>query len=352
MTPGGRGQQVPRIAHEGMRERPLAARTGNGGAGNGLFVYGPGSGPGVTLPAHQPVLLDAALEALAIVPDGAYCDATYGRGGHAQPILARLGERGRLLVIDKDPHAVAAAREQVGADPRCRVWRGSFAALGQAAVEAGMVDGLNGILMDLGVSSPQLDEAARGFSFARSGPLDMRMDPDAGPSAAEWLASASEKDIAGVLWRYGEERFSRRIARAIVAARRERPLTTTAELSDLIAAAVPTREAGKHPATRSFQAIRIHLNRELDELEAGLEAAARLLVGGGRLAVISFHSLEDRIVKRFIRANSQVAGSRRRPAATGAARLRKIAGPLRPSAAEIERNPRARSAVLRVAERR
>lgn len=346
-TPGGRGQQVPRIAHEGKRERPLAARTGNGGAGKGLFVYSR-----VSSAVHQPVLLDAALEALAIEPDGAYCDATYGRGGHAQAMLARLGERGRLLVIDKDPQAVAAAREQMGSDPRCRVWRGSFAALEQAAAEAGIVDGLNGILMDLGVSSPQLDDAARGFSFARLGPLDMRMDPDAGPSAAQWLAGASEKEIADVLWRYGEERFSRRIARAVVAARRNRPLETTAELAELIAHAVPTREAGKDPATRSFQAIRIHLNRELDDLESGLEAAARLLVSGGRLAVISFHSLEDRIVKRFIRANSQTAGSRRRPAATGTARLRKIAGPLRPSAAEIERNPRARSAVLRVAERR
>ena len=295
------------------------------------------------------------MEGLRVVQDGTYLDGTFGRGGHARGVLQRLGGGGRLLLMDKDPEAIAVAEREFGADARVAIRRGSFGDLGLwDAAQAG----LDGVLLDLGVSSPQLDVAERGFSFGKDGPLDMRMDPDAGESAAQWLARADEREIADVLWTYGEERMSRRIARAIVARRAERPLQRTAELAELIASVVPrTRHAGSgkeiHPATRSFQAIRIHVNRELDDLERGLDAAHATLKPGGRLAVISFHSLEDRIVKRFITAQAKAPpGNRRLPEATAfVPTLRMVGDATRARADELAGNPRARSAVLRVAER-
>ena len=303
---------------------------------------------------HRPVLLEEVLEALAVVPDGRYIDATFGRGGHAAGILDALGKNGVLLAIDQDPEAVSAARERFGDVPGFLVRRGNFADMATIAGEAGLGGGVHGILMDVGVSSPQLDDPARGFSFLRDGPLDMRMDPDSGPSAADWLAAVTERELAAVIRRLGEERFARRIAAAVVAARAAEPIETTGRLADIVADAVPRREPGRHPATRTFQAIRIHVNRELERLEAGLTAAVGLLAPGGRLAVISFHSLEDRIVKRFIRRESEVAEPWRgmpdvppefRP------RLKARGRAVRPSEAEIAANPRARSAVLRSAER-
>ncbi|HSN71515.1 MAG TPA: 16S rRNA (cytosine(1402)-N(4))-methyltransferase RsmH, partial [Steroidobacteraceae bacterium] len=256
--------------------------------------------------------------------------------------------------IDRDPAAVAAARERFGGESRLTVALGTFGRIAEFAAASGMDQGVMGVLFDLGVSSPQLDAAERGFSFTQDGPLDMRMDPSAGPSAADWLARVSERELARVLREYGEERFARRIARAIVAARRLQPITRTLQLADLVARAVPTREAGKHPATRTFQAIRIEVNRELEELQVALEQSVALLAGGGRLCVISFHSLEDGIVKRFMQRESQGdpvwAGLPEIPD-HARARLRRVGRATRPGAAEVERNPRARSAVLRVAER-
>lgn len=301
---------------------------------------------------HIPVMLEEALEGLAVRPDGRYLDGTFGRGGHARAILDRLGAHGRLLVMDRDPAAIAVARRDFAGDARVAIRHGSFADL--AAWEA-TADGLDGVLLDLGVSSPQLDEAARGFSFMADAPLDMRMDPGSGESAADFLARADEREIADVLWRYGEERMSRRIARAIVAQRAKAPIRRTGELADLVVRAVGRREPGKHPATRSFQALRIHVNGELDALEEGLQAALARLKPGGRLVVISFHSLEDRVVKQFIRAESGVRAQTRRglpPAAPAAAPRLVAVGKARfPSTAEQAANPRARSAVLRVAER-
>ncbi|GAP67161.1 S-adenosyl-methyltransferase MraW [Mizugakiibacter sediminis] len=301
---------------------------------------------------HIPVMLEEALEGLAVRPDGRYLDGTFGRGGHARAILDRLGAHGRLLVMDRDPAAIAAARRDFAGDARVAIRHGSFADM--AAWEA-TAEGLDGVLLDLGVSSPQLDEAARGFSFMADAPLDMRMDPGSGESAADFLARADERAIADVLWRYGEERMSRRIARAIVAQRAKAPIRRTGELADLVARAVGRREPGKHPATRSFQALRIHVNGELDALTEGLQAALARLKPGGRLVVISFHSLEDRVVKQFIRAESGMRAQTRRglpPAAPAAApRLRAVGKARFPSAAELAANPRARSAVLRVAER-
>ena len=301
---------------------------------------------------HAPVLLDAALEALAVRPDGFYVDATFGRGGHSAAILARLGERGKLLAIDRDPQAVAAARAQHGPDPRFDVVHAPFSRLTETLGRAGRQ--ADGVLLDLGVSSPQLDEPARGFSFLRDGPLDMRMDPESGASAAEWLGQASEREIAMVISRLGEDRYARRIARAIVAARSVAPIDTTGRLAAVIAEAVPTREPGKHPATRSFQALRMHVNRELDELGQVLPQAVDALAPGGRLVVISFHSLEDRLVKRFMRRAAQDdpawAGLPVVPA-HARARLRLLGKPVFPDRAEVGRNPRARSAVLRAAER-
>ncbi len=300
---------------------------------------------------HAPVLLDEVLEALAVRADGFYVDATFGRGGHAAAILARLGERGKLLVIDRDPQAVAAARKSLGGDPRVDVAGLPFSQLGNALGGRPAVDG---VLFDLGVSSPQLDEPSRGFSFMRDGPLDMRMDPGTGESAADWLERAGEREIADVIFRYGEERHARRIARAIVTARSEAPIRTTARLTKIVAGAVPRREPGKHPATRTFQALRIHVNGELDEIAAALPQAVDRLAPGGRVVVISFHSLEDRLVKRFLRNASREdpawAGLPQVPA-HACARLRLVGPAVFPSAAEVERNPRSRSAVLRAAER-
>jgi len=304
--------------------------------------------------AHRPVLLAEVLAALAIQPDGIYVDGTFGRGGHAAAILDELGPAGRLLAMDKDPEAVRSAEEQFGDDPRFEIQQGAFTMLSRVVAQQQLEGQVNGLLLDLGVSSPQPDDAARGFSFSLDGPLDMRMDPAAGPSAAEWLQTVSEHDLAGIMKTYGEERFAKRIARAIVKQREQAPLGSTAQLAELIAAAVPVRELHKHPATRSFQAIRIYLNNELDEISEVLEQVPDVLAAGGRLAVISFHSLEDRIVKRFIRTEYRgeqppeefpLAGMDFRP------RMRPVGKAIHPAAAELEGNPRARSAVLRVAER-
>ncbi|WP_081770061.1 16S rRNA (cytosine(1402)-N(4))-methyltransferase RsmH [Luteimonas huabeiensis] len=290
------------------------------------------------------------MEGLRVVEDGTYLDGTFGRGGHARRVLERLGERGRLLLMDKDPEAIAAAEREFGADPRVAIRRGSFAGLGDWPAAAG---GLDGVLLDLGVSSPQLDVAERGFSFGKDGPLDMRMDPEAGRSAADWLATAEEREIADVLWTYGEERHSRRIARAIVAQRALAPIVRTAQLAELVASATPRGSDRIHPATRTFQAIRIHVNRELADLEAGLDAALEALRPGGRLAVISFHSLEDRIVKRFVARHAKAPPANRRlpEAAPFVPRLRAIGDARKAEADETAANPRARSAVLRVAEK-
>lgn len=303
---------------------------------------------------HEPVLLDEVLEGLRVRSDGVYLDATFGRGGHSAAILDSLGPAGRLLAIDKDPEAVAAGRQRFGEDARFSIAQGSFGRLREVAAEAGFERQFDGLLLDLGVSSPQLDDPQRGFSFLRDGPLDMRMDPATGQSAAEWLAMAPEHEIARVIRTLGEERFARRIARAVVAARAEVPILRTGQLAHLIALAVPTREKGQHPATRSFQAIRIAINHELDELAAALEQAIERLAPAGRLCVIAFHSLEDRIVKRYLRNQARVA-----PAFAGLPqippqampRLARLPRPVRPSVDEVARNPRARSAVLRIAER-
>jgi 16S rRNA (cytosine1402-N4)-methyltransferase len=284
-----------------------------------------GSEPAMAL--HRPVMLDAAVAGLAPRPAGIYVDCTYGRGGHSAAILDHLGGSGTLHALDQDPEAVADARVR-------------FAALGLLAAELGIAGRIDGVLMDLGVSSPQLDAAERGFSFGKPGPLDMRMNPAAGESAAQWLARAQEAEIADVLWRYGEERNSRRIARRIVQTRAERPITTTAELAALIASVPGPRSRSIHPATRSFQAIRIHINRELEVLEQGLAAAIDVLAPGGRLVVISFHSLEDRLVKHRLRDAARAEPPRL-----------KLLGKQFPSAQECADNPRARSAVLRIAER-
>ncbi|MFZ1829456.1 MAG: 16S rRNA (cytosine(1402)-N(4))-methyltransferase RsmH [Candidatus Competibacteraceae bacterium] len=302
---------------------------------------------------HQPVLPAEVLAGLAICPNGRYVDGTLGRGGHAQAILERLGPEGRLLALDRDP-AAEWANVRFGGDPRFAFVRAPFSRLAEVLAERDWISQVNGVLLDLGVSSPQLDDPERGFSFTRNGPLDMRMDPTVGLSAAAWLARAGEAELAQVLAEFGEERFYRRVARAIVVARQQAPIETTARLAEIIATAVPTREPGKHPATRTFQAIRIKINNELGELQAILPQVVRALAPGGRLVVISFHSLEDRVVKQFMREQAHgrelpwdlpVMG---RP--TGMT-LRLIGRIVRPDAAEIAANPRARSAILRVAER-
>ncbi len=317
---------------------------------------------------HTPVLLDEALAALNIRSDGPenrwYIDATFGRGGHSAAILSRLGPQGRLIALDRDPSAIAAGRQQFGDEPRLTLVRSAFGDLASAVREVvssfannlggGSSLGFGGVLFDLGVSSPQLDDATRGFSFMQDGPLDMRMDNLAGFTAADWLASTPERDIARVLSEYGEERFTNRIARAIVAARHESPLTTTAQLSAIVCAAVPTREPGKHPATRTFQAIRMQVNNELPQIDSALKQSLELLAPGGRLCAISFHSLEDGRVKRFMQRQSQedpvYAGLPDVPP-HARAKLKRIGKPIHASDAEVARNPRARSAILRVAER-
>ncbi|RYZ74676.1 MAG: 16S rRNA (cytosine(1402)-N(4))-methyltransferase RsmH [Lysobacteraceae bacterium] len=299
---------------------------------------------------HLPVMFAQVMEGLQVRGNGTYLDGTFGRGGHARGVLQRLGPGGRLLVMDKDPEAISHAEQSFAGDPRVSIHRGSFAAMAQWEATAA---GLDGLLLDLGVSSPQLDEAGRGFSFGKDGPLDMRMDPDSGESAAQWLARADEAEIADVLWTYGEERLSRRIAKAIVARRAEKPFTRTSDLADLLGAVVGRGKHDINPATRSFQAIRIHINRELADLEAGLDGALALLNPGGRLAVISFHSLEDRIVKRFIARHAKAPPANRRlpELEVFVPTLKAIGDAQRAGQEETSANPRARSAVLRVAEK-
>ncbi|KXJ42046.1 MAG: ribosomal RNA small subunit methyltransferase H [Methylothermaceae bacteria B42] len=303
---------------------------------------------------HQPVLLEEALTGLAIQEAGHYIDCTFGRGGHSRAILQRLGTEGRLLALDKDPQAVGSPQAiALSSDPRFILEQSDFSQLKEIVSQCGWVGKVQGILMDLGVSSPQLDDPQRGFSFLQEGPLDMRMNPNVGASAADWLITVGEKELADVIYRYGEERYSRRIARAIVEQRKKTPLTSTRQLAELIERAVPRKDKFKHPATRTFQAIRIFINRELESLEKGLAQAVEVLAPGGRLAVISFHSLEDRIVKQFFRLES-----RGRPLPKGlpvpdsetALRL-KLLGKKRPDKTEVAANPRARSAILRIAER-
>lgn len=298
---------------------------------------------------HTTVLLDEAVEGVLARPDGIYVDGTFGRGGHSSALLARLAPEGRLIGIDRDPEAVAAAAAVT--DPRFAIVHGGFADMAEQLAAIG-VHRVDGVLLDLGVSSPQIDNPERGFSFRFDGPLDMRMDTTRGESAADFLARADEHEIAQVIRDYGEERFAGQIAKALVA-RREAgaPLARTDELRELVARAVKTREPGQDPATRTFQALRIHVNRELEQLEQGLNAALRLLAPGGRLSVISFHSLEDRRVKQFIAAHSKAEFDRRAPFAPPPALALKSLGRVMPSAAEVKANPRARSAVLRIAER-
>lgn len=303
---------------------------------------------------HQPVLLEECLRALNPQPGGYYVDGTFGRGGHSRALLARLDADSRLLGLDQDPQAVHEGERLAQAEPRFQMRHSSFAGLEQQLHALGWMGHVQGILLDLGVSSPQLDEAERGFSFQQDGPLDMRMNPEEGESAAHWLATAKEKTIADVLFRYGDERYSRRIARALVKARQETPLTRTRQLAELVAAAHPRWEPHKHPATRSFQAIRIFINQELEALEAVLPQALEALAPGGRLAIISFHSLEDRLVKRFIRDQAKgddFPPDLPIPDSALKRRLKPIGKAIHPGTAETDTNPRARSAVLRVAEK-
>jgi 16S rRNA (cytosine1402-N4)-methyltransferase len=303
---------------------------------------------------HTPVLLNEVLAALEVRAGGRYLDATFGRGGHSAAILERAGTEGRVVAIDRDPEAIRIGRERFAADGRLTLVASPFSRLGAIVAELGLVGGFDGVLLDLGVSSPQLDDAARGFSFAQDGPLDMRMDNSAGASAADFVAHASERDLERVIREYGEERFARRIARQIVAARREAALTRTSQLAEVVAGAVPTREPGKHPATRTFQAIRIHVNDELGEIRAALEASLAALAVGGRLCVISFHSLEDAIVKAFMQKHSQedpiYAGLPEVPP-HARPKLKRIGKPVHASQAEIDANVRSRSAIMRVSER-
>lgn len=303
---------------------------------------------------HTPVLFDEALAALDIRAGGCYLDATFGRGGHSAGILQRIGPRGRLMAIDRDPEAIRAGREKFEADQRVTLVHSPFSRLAAVIAEQGLTGRFDGMLLDLGVSSPQLDDARRGFSFTHDGPLDMRMDTSTGMSARDFLAHASEREIARVIRAYGEDRFASRIARRIVAARRAAPITGTAQLADIVAAAVPMREPGRHPATRTFQALRIHVNDELEEIRAALAAALMALAPGGRLCVISFHSLEDGIVKRYMQSHSQedplYAGLPGIPQ-HAKPKLRRLSRAVRPSEAEIARNPRARSAIMRIAQR-
>jgi 16S rRNA (cytosine1402-N4)-methyltransferase len=298
---------------------------------------------------HTTVLLDEAVEGVLARPDGVFVDGTFGRGGHSRALLARLGAAGRLIAIDRDPEAIAAAAAIT--DLRFTVVHSAFADMAARLGEMG-VHQVDGVLLDLGVSSPQIDNPERGFSFRFGGPLDMRMDTTRGESAADFLARADADQIAKVIKDYGEERFAASIAKAVVA-RREAgtPLTRTDELRELVARTVKTREAGQDPATRTFQALRIHVNGELAELEQGLNSALRLLSPGGRLSVISFHSLEDRIVKTFIAEHSKEVVDRRAPFAAPAPLALRSLARIKPSAAEVAANPRSRSAVLRVAER-
>nr|WP_110969762.1 16S rRNA (cytosine(1402)-N(4))-methyltransferase RsmH [Pseudomonas huaxiensis] len=305
---------------------------------------------------HITVLLDEAVEALAVRADGCYLDGTFGRGGHSRLILKHLGPDGRLLGFDKDPQAIATGQALAAEDGRFVIVQRSFAELGSEVAERGLSDKVSGVLFDLGVSSPQLDDPERGFSFLNDGPLDMRMDPSRGVSAADFIASAPEEEIARVFKEYGEERFARRMARAVVLRRAEQPFTRTADLAEVLKVANPAWEKGKNPATRAFQGLRIHVNNELGDLEVGLQAALDALEVGGRLVVISFHSLEDRIVKLFMRKlakgeadnlprNLPVQHKPFEP------KIRTIGKAQFASDAELKANPRSRSAVMRVAEK-
>ncbi len=303
---------------------------------------------------HKPVLLEESVTALVLNPDGLYLDGTFGRGGHSRAILSRLGTGGRLIALDRDPEAVAAAQPLVASDPRFTLLQGCFGDLGKLLDRAGISERLSGILLDLGVSSPQLDTVRRGFSFSADGPLDMRIDQGSGHSAAQWLARADLSEITAVLRDLGEERFARRIARAIVDARSGTELVSTSQLAELVARAVPTREPGKHPATRTFQALRIQINDELQQIQRCLDQVSERLATAGRLVVISFHSLEDRIVKRFIRQEARgLVYPKGVPVRTTetCGNLRAIGKPIRPGAMELAANPRSRSAIMRVAER-
>ena len=307
---------------------------------------------------HETVLLDEAVEALNIKKDGVYIDATFGRGGHSAKIIEQLGPKGRLLLIDKDPLAIAYAKESYNDDKRVFVWQGSFKDFPDALRELGLQE-MDGLLLDLGVSSPQLDDASRGFSFMRDGELDMRMNPDVGMSAAEWLGKAPEEEIANVLYQYGDERLSRRIARNIVEKRAATPISTTLQLAEIVASSIPKKiqrkEPGKHPATRSFQAIRIFINRELEDLIDCLDNSKEFLAAKGRLVVISFHSLEDRIVKRFIRLHSSAPQIPRglpiMEDEMSIPLLRSIGKAIKPSKSEVQVNVRSRSAIMRIGEK-
>lgn len=304
---------------------------------------------------HESVLLSETIEHLSIQPGGVYVDATFGRGGHAQAILNQLGPTGRLLAMDKDPDAVAYACQHFSGDKRFVMQHGTFAHLAAFVTRQNLLGKVDGVLLDLGVSSPQVDDPERGFSFMRTGKLDMRMDYSQGVDAAQWIAKIAEQDLANVLWRYGEERFSRRVAKAIVMARQQEPILTTQQLAEIIAKAIPVwPKKGKHPATRCFQAIRIAVNQELDDLEQGLQQSLSVLKVGGRLAVISFHSLEDRIVKHFMqqqeRGDELPAGLPVKHH-TIQVRFKRHGRAIKPSAQEIAVNSRARSAVLRIGEK-
>ncbi|MFG0722575.1 16S rRNA (cytosine(1402)-N(4))-methyltransferase RsmH [Pseudomonas sp. GLN_6] len=305
---------------------------------------------------HITVLLDEAVEGLAVRANGCYLDGTFGRGGHSRLILEKLGPDGRLLGFDKDPLAIATGNALAAEDGRFVVVQRSFAELGDEVVARGLAGKVNGILLDLGVSSPQLDDAERGFSFMNDGPLDMRMNPDAGVSAAQFIATAAEEEIARVFKEYGEERFAKRMARAVVLRRTEQPFERTADLAQVLTVANPAWEKGKNPATRAFQGLRIHVNNELGDLERGLDAALETLEVGGRLVVISFHSLEDRIVKLFMRKHAKGEMDklpRDLPIISKAfePRLKLIGKPVFASEAELAANPRSRSAVMRIAEK-
>ena len=304
--------------------------------------------------AHVPVLLGPVLEGLKIKPDGCYVDGTFGRGGHSREILKQLGSEGRLIAIDRDPQAIASAPSFLVDDPRFELVKGCCAQLETIIGERGLVGKVDGLLFDLGVSSPQLDEADRGFSFMRDGPLDMRMDPDSGASASEWLATVDERELKHVLRKFGEENSAARIARAIVGARKEAPISRTAQLARIVEDAAPKRGQKIHPATKTFQAIRIAVNDELGQLEAVLTQSVKVMRKGARLCVISFHSLEDRITKRFMRdASRETEQYRGMPNVPEEfqPKLRTIGKAIRANETEIELNRRARSAHLRVAER-
>jgi 16S rRNA (cytosine1402-N4)-methyltransferase len=305
--------------------------------------------------AHTPVLVAEVIDGLDVQEDGIYMDCTFGRGGHTRALLEMLGPNARVVAIDRDPQAVAAGRALAAQDARVSVEHANFDRVAAVAAGHGITARVNGMLFDLGVSSPQLDDPERGFAFQDDGPLDMRMDPGVGESAAEWLARAGADDIARVLRELGEERHAKRIARAIVARRAERPIETTRQLADIVAAVQPRAGGRRHPATRTFQAIRIHVNGELDALDAALEQVPGILAAGGRLAVISFHSLEDRRVKRFMRARSRGPSAPRGMPVVPQGKppeLRTVGRAIRASADEVRANPRARSAVLRIAARR